>query len=189
MPARSPVRIAVTTQRRIPAAIDRIQADLNAPLPCPDASFDTIIATEVIEHLENPRAAFRELSRLVRPGGRLLLDDAESGEHSLACLADCPRPPCGVPRRELSGASHRARSSRSGAALSGGGLRSASIAYTDFGAVPKWTSVTWQSVSLGLLRGRLFSDNLVLWWPREPDSPPRGSRRARNGREVCRRAT
>jgi len=35
------------------------------------------------------------------------------------------------------------------------------FSYTDHGAVPKLTSVTWQSVSRGLLRGRLFSDNLV----------------------------
>jgi hypothetical protein len=36
------------------------------------------------------------------------------------------------------------------------------FAFTDSGAVPRWTSVTWQSLSMGLLRGRLFSDNMVV---------------------------
>ena len=41
------------------------------------------------------------------------------------------------------------------------GFEPPAFSYTDSGAVPKWTSVTWQSLSFGLLRGRLFSDNLV----------------------------
>jgi SAM-dependent methyltransferase len=39
----------------------------------PAASFDVVIAAEVIEHLENPRAVVREMFRLLRPGGRALL--------------------------------------------------------------------------------------------------------------------
>src|SRR5712691_9583531 len=41
-----------------------IEGDLNEPLPTPAASFDAIVSTEVIEHLENPRAVFREFRRL-----------------------------------------------------------------------------------------------------------------------------
>jgi 2-polyprenyl-3-methyl-5-hydroxy-6-metoxy-1,4-benzoquinol methylase len=38
-------------------------------LPLGDASVDAAVAIEVVEHLENPRAFARELSRIVKPGG------------------------------------------------------------------------------------------------------------------------
>jgi SAM-dependent methyltransferase len=38
-------------------------------LPFPDASFDRVICSEVMEHVHDYRAAARELSRLLRPGG------------------------------------------------------------------------------------------------------------------------
>ena len=47
------------------------QADLNQPLPLEPGRFDLLAAVEVIEHLENPRATFREWHRLLKPGGHL----------------------------------------------------------------------------------------------------------------------
>jgi 2-polyprenyl-3-methyl-5-hydroxy-6-metoxy-1,4-benzoquinol methylase len=38
-------------------------------LPLADASVDAAVAVEVIEHLDNPRAFVRELTRIVRSGG------------------------------------------------------------------------------------------------------------------------
>lgn len=38
-----------------------------------DASFDTIVSCETIEHVPDPRRAARELARVLAPGGRLLL--------------------------------------------------------------------------------------------------------------------
>jgi SAM-dependent methyltransferase len=42
-------------------------------IPVPDASFDAIICTEVLEHVPEPIAVVREFGRIVAPGGRLIL--------------------------------------------------------------------------------------------------------------------
>jgi 2-polyprenyl-3-methyl-5-hydroxy-6-metoxy-1,4-benzoquinol methylase len=58
----------------LPGVIDFLQADLDRiPLPLADASVDVVAAVETIEHLENPRAFCRELHRIVRPGGWIVI--------------------------------------------------------------------------------------------------------------------
>ena len=48
--------------------------DLNRePFPYPDASFDLITATEVVEHLERYREVLRDLHRILKPGGMCIL--------------------------------------------------------------------------------------------------------------------
>jgi SAM-dependent methyltransferase len=42
-------------------------------LPFADDSFECVLLSEVIEHLHEPDAAVREASRVLRPGGRLLV--------------------------------------------------------------------------------------------------------------------
>jgi len=42
-------------------------------IPLPEASLDAILCTEVLEHVPNPMAVLNEFSRLLKPGGRLLL--------------------------------------------------------------------------------------------------------------------
>jgi 2-polyprenyl-3-methyl-5-hydroxy-6-metoxy-1,4-benzoquinol methylase len=146
----------------IPDRVGWIQADLNAPLPCPDRSFDAIISTEVIEHLENPRAVFREFSRLLKPGGRLLLTTPnQESIRSLAALIvrghfvafldeSYPAHLTALLRRDIERLCGET------------GFEPPRFAYTDDGAVPKHATVHWQAISFGLLRGRLFSDNLLV---------------------------
>ena len=53
---------------------DFVATDLNRhPYPFSDAFADLVCAVETIEHLENPRAFVRELTRIVRPGGRVIV--------------------------------------------------------------------------------------------------------------------
>lgn len=49
------------------------QADLNAPLPWPAETFDAVLSVEGIEHLENRFAFLREVQRVLKPGGTLIL--------------------------------------------------------------------------------------------------------------------
>jgi SAM-dependent methyltransferase len=47
--------------------------DLNAALPWPDDRFDTILMTDVIEHVVDPTATFGEVARILAPGGGTLI--------------------------------------------------------------------------------------------------------------------
>ncbi|MER3399826.1 MAG: hypothetical protein C4313_01605 [Thermoflexus sp.] len=65
----------------------RVLARLEA-LPFPEGAFDLILCTWVVEHLPEPRAAFRELARALRPGGSLLIL-TPNARHPLVALGRC----------------------------------------------------------------------------------------------------
>ena len=62
-----------TPARFRPRDIPFVQADLHGPLPFAAGSFDAVVSTEVLEHLENPHHVAREFARILRPGGTLVV--------------------------------------------------------------------------------------------------------------------
>jgi 2-polyprenyl-3-methyl-5-hydroxy-6-metoxy-1,4-benzoquinol methylase len=48
-------------------------ANLDDGLPFAESSADVVVAAEIIEHLENPRAFVRELARVAKPEGSIIL--------------------------------------------------------------------------------------------------------------------
>jgi SAM-dependent methyltransferase len=56
--------------------VDNPRAALRGPIeaiPAEDASFDVVLCAQVLEHCDDPAQAVRELARVTRPGGRVLL--------------------------------------------------------------------------------------------------------------------
>lgn len=58
-----------------PALDERLVHDLNQDqrLPFADAAFDAVICTVSVEYLTEPLAVFREVARVLRPGGRFMV--------------------------------------------------------------------------------------------------------------------
>lgn len=53
-------------------------------LPFPDGTFDAVRAERVFQHLEDPEAGLREMLRVTRVGGRVLVFDPDHGQHGMA---------------------------------------------------------------------------------------------------------
>lgn len=53
--------------------LDR-ECDLTAPLPFADREFDTVILSDVLEHIARPQGLCDEIARILAPGGTLLLN-------------------------------------------------------------------------------------------------------------------
>jgi SAM-dependent methyltransferase len=70
---------------RNPNLTDACVADLSH-LPYPDGEFDVVISKYVFEHLAHPRAVLRELRRVLRPGGYLLVH-TPNRHHYVALIA------------------------------------------------------------------------------------------------------
>lgn len=51
-----------------------VVADLTQPLPFGDSQFDVIILSDVLEHIPTPELLFSEITRVLAPGGNLLMN-------------------------------------------------------------------------------------------------------------------
>jgi SAM-dependent methyltransferase len=57
----------------VPQAGDPSVCGLAYDLPFMDQSFDTVISTQTLEHIEEPQRAVAEMARVLRPGGYMIL--------------------------------------------------------------------------------------------------------------------
>jgi glycosyltransferase involved in cell wall biosynthesis/2-polyprenyl-3-methyl-5-hydroxy-6-metoxy-1,4-benzoquinol methylase len=136
--------------------------DLNKPpYPLEGASASVVIAIETIEHVENPRALVREMARVVRPGGWIVV--TTPNQLSLAsksylvlrnefqAFREAPGLyPAHITALVEEDLTRIAREC---------GLVEVGVRYTDRGRIP-FTAKHWPAL-LGA-RGRWFSDNVVM---------------------------
>jgi SAM-dependent methyltransferase len=63
---------AAALEKAAALGIEPVQASAEDPLPFEDASFDAVVAGELLEHLRFPDALVVEIRRVLRPGGVLV---------------------------------------------------------------------------------------------------------------------
>lgn len=80
---------AAATARRDGLGVELVRANMER-LPFPDGDFDVVFSSQVIEHLLDPAAGARELARVLRPGGRLVLS-TDNRHARVSALLNAPR--------------------------------------------------------------------------------------------------
>jgi 2-polyprenyl-3-methyl-5-hydroxy-6-metoxy-1,4-benzoquinol methylase len=148
--------------------VEWIQQDLNLSLPGHEDTFDVVVAPEVIEHLENPRAMVRDIFRVLRPGGTAIITtpNNESWRSIIALLfrghfmafgdSGYPAHITALLRKDLTRIFQEAS------------FAAPDFYFTNYGGVPGRPMVSWQQISFGMLQGLRYSDNLLAI-ARKPD--------------------
>ena len=142
-------------------SVQWLQQDLSQPLQIDEESFDLVIAAEIIEHLENPRLTMRELCRVLKPDGAVILTtpNNESLRSLLALVlrghfvafgdSSYPAHITALLRQDLKRIVLEA------------GFSEPEFCFTDVGGIPGLPHLKWQTFGFGLLRGLRFSDTTI----------------------------
>ena len=135
-------------------------ADLNSKCPAQDNEFDVTCALEVIEHVENPRHFLREILRVTKPDGHILITTpnqvsissklcflirSQHQHFQASCYPAHITPMLPVDFKRIAGELNQ---------------ENFEIRFTNAGRIPG-TRIKFQTV-LPFAKGRLFSDNLLF---------------------------
>lgn len=66
--------IKTLTDKNLPGIVSKVP-----PVPLPSYSFEIAVATEILEHLNNPQFLLKEMIRLVKPSGFLIITVPDQG--------------------------------------------------------------------------------------------------------------
>lgn len=135
--------------------------DLNRNLQFQSEKFDVVSCIEVVEHIENPRKLMREIFRVLKPGGYVLFStpNNESWRAILSFIlrghfvaftdSSYPAHITAINQMDMDRVCKEA------------GFMDIQFFYSNKGALPKWTSMSWQALSGDTLKGKRFSDNIL----------------------------
>jgi ubiquinone/menaquinone biosynthesis C-methylase UbiE len=83
--ARARERIA---ERKYRERVELMEGHLTEPLPFEDGAFDIVWCAGSLQYVPNPVEAIREMMRVVRPGGRVAVQDVEMNSMMLGPMPD-----------------------------------------------------------------------------------------------------
>lgn len=141
--------------------INFIKQDFNEDFDVEDSLFDIVVCTEVIEHLENPRHLLRQISKISKKGGLIVLTTpnlysilsiisfALKGYHSSFGPKNYPAHITAVSAFDIKNMISEIQ-----------GLELTDLTYISNGRIPG-TSKNWREISKAF-KGKLFSDNYMV---------------------------
>jgi 2-polyprenyl-3-methyl-5-hydroxy-6-metoxy-1,4-benzoquinol methylase len=151
----------------IPAEVSWRECDLNESTGYPPEFFDAVVAAEVIEHLENPRAVAREWHRILKPGGYLVFSTPNN--QSLRSIIALVARGHFVAFGDTSYPAHITALLRKDMerVVGEAGFSTPQFRYTNVGGVPGFPHIKWQSILPFPATGSPFSDNVLCVCRRE----------------------
>jgi len=82
----SDLSLPMLEQARIKGGLSAIQTHAEA-LPFPDASFERILVVDALHHFRDQQQAMRELVRVLKRGGRLVIEEPDIARFPVKCVA------------------------------------------------------------------------------------------------------
>jgi 2-polyprenyl-3-methyl-5-hydroxy-6-metoxy-1,4-benzoquinol methylase len=129
--------------------------------------FDVIIASEILEHLENPRHTFSQFQNLLKKNGILIITTPNN--HSIRSLLNFIVKGHFTDFLENSYPAHIMPLIMKDIERYAGeyNFSTPEFYFSNNGSIPGFVKYKWQQISYNFLNGKLFSDNLAAFFIRK----------------------